>query len=708
MSQLPQLYPSHLYLSYANSHRNTSPVTDLNMLLNPYSHLNNSSTNNNNNIDATFRSNSSSPINGKNKYGFEMNPFTSQSASTIESSPNKKHCSSLIDSTPSTMAYPLDVTQSDLLRLGGKHFSDLKSVSPPNGAFSFLTNPCMLPPVEHSKEYFELLRAINLTQFLNKTQAYGQQQQQQQSPHHQSQHLQSQSELTNLRDILTTANTELASYASMGDEKLLQSNKTNETGESSLSPLSTELRHQRANNVIDLSRRVNHSPNRLKDESLFYKMSSNEASVMIDDSYVQSKVGVTNAYALHSSRQQSSATASPPSSLSQQKPPYSYIALITMAIRSAPDQKITLNGIYKYIMENFVYYHENKQGWQNSIRHNLSLNDCFIKVNREKGKPGKGNFWTLDPKFDNMFENGNFRRRKRRNIRQSQMNSYKRSSVPNLHSSLNNPLNSHEHIDPLLSWPKPNCLPYEPKLIDEKSFQSFYHNSSYSPTLPIFKNELSNLSTKSLDMSSNSSNDSQNELIVNNNNTNNTIIGNNGRYQSQQMTMAALSNNCDSIDLRIETKKQQDLKRSHSFSMFGSLPNDDIESPKKLIIIENESPETNVEEQSLKSTNELEISGKNLNRTPTRSPSSDTTERQSPISSRLNSPGGVSCSSNRSSFSSHHSTDDSSNLTMNGNTDQGRSYSPIMRHKHKALKDYSIESIISKQDQPLPLALRSD
>ncbi|XP_036401992.1 forkhead box protein I2-like [Megalops cyprinoides] len=96
------------------------------------------------------------------------------------------------------------------------------------------------------------------------------------------------------------------------------------------------------------------------------------------------------------------------------RPPYSYSALIAMAIQSSQDKKVTLSQIYQYVVDNFTFYKKSKAGWQNSIRHNLSLNDCFKKVARDDDDPGKGNYWTLDENCEKMFDNGAFRRKRKR------------------------------------------------------------------------------------------------------------------------------------------------------------------------------------------------------------------------------------------------------------------------------------------------------
>ncbi|XP_008850290.1 hepatocyte nuclear factor 3-gamma [Nannospalax galili] len=100
--------------------------------------------------------------------------------------------------------------------------------------------------------------------------------------------------------------------------------------------------------------------------------------------------------------------------LAHAKPPYSYISLITMAIQQAPGKMLTLSEIYQWIMDLFPYYRENQQRWQNSIRHSLSFNDCFVKVARSPDKPGKGSYWALHPSSGNMFENGCYLRRQKR------------------------------------------------------------------------------------------------------------------------------------------------------------------------------------------------------------------------------------------------------------------------------------------------------
>ncbi|RVE61704.1 hypothetical protein OJAV_G00175650 [Oryzias javanicus] len=96
-----------------------------------------------------------------------------------------------------------------------------------------------------------------------------------------------------------------------------------------------------------------------------------------------------------------------------EKPPYSYIALIVMAIQSSPSKRLTLSEIYQYLQARFPFFRGTYQGWKNSVRHNLSLNECFIKLPKGLGRPGKGHHWTIDPGSEFLFEEGSFRRRPR-------------------------------------------------------------------------------------------------------------------------------------------------------------------------------------------------------------------------------------------------------------------------------------------------------
>ena len=92
------------------------------------------------------------------------------------------------------------------------------------------------------------------------------------------------------------------------------------------------------------------------------------------------------------------------------KPQHSYIGLIAMAILSSAEKKLVLADIYQYILDNFPYFRHRGHGWRNSIRHNLSINDCFMKAGRASN--GKGHYWAVHPACQEDFQKGDFSRRK--------------------------------------------------------------------------------------------------------------------------------------------------------------------------------------------------------------------------------------------------------------------------------------------------------
>lgn len=147
------------------------------------------------------------------------------------------------------------------------------------------------------------------------------------------------------------------------------------------------------------------------------------------------------------------------------KPPYSYIALIAMAIRDSPSGRLTLAEINDYLMKKFPFFRGSYTGWRNSVRHNLSLNDCFLKILRDPSRPwGKDNYWMLNPQSEYTFADGVFRRRRKRITKKSGMDEVSGhtasedipASITTAHSKkdgVNTKFSSSFAIDSILSSP---------------------------------------------------------------------------------------------------------------------------------------------------------------------------------------------------------------------------------------------------------------
>ncbi|XP_053713566.1 forkhead box Q2 [Synchiropus splendidus] len=111
-------------------------------------------------------------------------------------------------------------------------------------------------------------------------------------------------------------------------------------------------------------------------------------------------------------------SASLSSDKSDEKPNQSYIALISKAILESKQKKLLLCDIYQWIMDHYPYFKSKDKNWRNSVRHNLSLNDCFIKAGRSEN--GKGHFWAIHPSNFKDFSKGDYHcRRARRRIRRA-------------------------------------------------------------------------------------------------------------------------------------------------------------------------------------------------------------------------------------------------------------------------------------------------
>mgnify|MGYP000645718301 CR=1 FL=1 len=94
------------------------------------------------------------------------------------------------------------------------------------------------------------------------------------------------------------------------------------------------------------------------------------------------------------------------------KPDISYIELVAKAIMASSDNSVLLADIYQWIENNYPYYKYTKNSWRNSIRHNLSVNECFVKSKRVKN--GRGFYWSIHSSCIDAFKRGDFDRRKAR------------------------------------------------------------------------------------------------------------------------------------------------------------------------------------------------------------------------------------------------------------------------------------------------------
>jgi len=192
-----------------------------------------------------------------------------------------------------------------------------------------------------------------------------------------------------------------SSYVSIGSETSpLSSPPTNSTGsESEVSSVSSPAQDSTENEYHYTLERATPSPNK-------------DSGIESDNSPVSSYTTENVNKSLRELEKKADKIKASKTTTTD-KPSHSYIALIAMALLDSRDRKMTLGDIYRHIMDNHPYYNNEEKAWRNSIRYNLSINECFIKAGKDE-LAGKGNLWGIHPACLEDFKNGDFRRRQAR------------------------------------------------------------------------------------------------------------------------------------------------------------------------------------------------------------------------------------------------------------------------------------------------------
>ncbi|KAJ7749070.1 hypothetical protein DFH07DRAFT_746967 [Mycena maculata] len=175
------------------------------------------------------------------------------------------------------------------------------------------------------------------------------------------------------------------------------------------------------------------------------------------------------------------------------RPKLSLPMLAQLAIHGSENRMLTLQGIMQAIKDRFRWYHETTdKGWQNSMRHALSLYSVFVRVERPVHHAGKGAYWTLSTSFDDQYDQYKRLRKRAGNEKQTPKIASNRVASPNVTANVCSPVPAPPSLEHRQNSPSPMPDKHDasehsewaqanidPKLLDRpSSFISYQTNAS--------------------------------------------------------------------------------------------------------------------------------------------------------------------------------------------------------------------------------------